>query len=131
MSEMIYRCWTKATRREKGNPRLSFNWAVSRRAWFQIFPDRVQCGDWVLPLDELEGAVLYEGRQSWIPVRVLELRTARGTYQFGFNPWVTVERHLPFPFSREKVRLRHSIFSLAVRVALVLYLAYLLWHWLT
>lgn len=130
MSETIYRCWAKATKREQGKPRLSLNWALSRRAWFKIFPDRIQCGDWVLPLDEVKGAVLYEGRQSWIPVRVLKLQTERGTYQFGFNPWVTVERHLPFPFSREKIRLKYSIFSMVVRVALVLYLGFLIWRWL-
>jgi hypothetical protein len=113
MSERIYRCWTKATSREEGNPRRSLNWALSRRAWFQVFRDRVQCGDWTLPVNRVERAVLYTARQFWMPVRVLELRTEKGTYQFGFNPWVTVERHLPFPLlprngTAEALALQHS-----------------------
>lgn len=128
MSKLIYRCWTKATSREEGQPGPSLNWAISRRAWFRIYRDRVECGDWVLPVDELQHAVLYEGRQIGVPVRVLELRTERGTYQFGFNPWVAIERHLPFPFSREKIRLRYSVFSLVVRIALILYLGFFIWQ---
>lgn len=85
---MIYRCWTKATRREEGNPRFSVNWVGARRGWFQVFRDRIQCGDWVLPIEKLQRAVLYEGRSYGIPVRVLELQTEVGTYQFGFNPWL-------------------------------------------
>ena len=128
---MIYRCWTKGTRREKCPPRRSVNWAVSRRGWFRIFADRVQCGNWLIPVPEIQRAVLYHGRQFWLPVRVLELETEGGTYQFGFNPWVRVESHLAFPFSRQEVRLKYSIFSVAVRAALVLYLAFIIWRWLS
>jgi hypothetical protein len=39
-----------------------------------------------------------------------------------------VAAHLPFPFRRERVRLRYSIFSLAVRAALLAYVAYLVWR---
>lgn len=131
MADMIYRCWTKATTREQGNPRHSANWIVSRRGWFRIFPDRVECGDWVLPVTDIERAMLYRGRQLWTTVRVLELQTKTLTYQFGFNPWVAVESHLPFPFSGEKVRLKHSIFSLVVRLVLIACLAFLLWQWLS
>jgi hypothetical protein len=56
------------------------------------------------------------------------VETASGTYQFGFNPWVRVSTHLPFPHQHERVTLRYSAFSVAVRVALVAYLAYVIWQ---
>ena len=44
MTAPIYKCWTKATNREGGTLRRSHNWITSRRAWFKIFTDRIECG---------------------------------------------------------------------------------------
>ena len=128
MTDPIYQCWTKATDAESGAPRYSANWALARRARFRIYPERIECGDWVIPAGEVREAVLYEARQWFIPVYVLALSTERRTWQFGFNPWCKVAAHLPFAFRRERVRLRYSPFSIAVRVLLVGYLAFLLWR---
>lgn len=131
MSDPIYRCWTKGTRREAGPPRRSLNWALARRGWFEVHRDRVACGDWVLPASGIVRAVLYDVRQFLIPARLLELRTESETYQFGFNPWVRVERYLPFPVARERARLRLSVGSLLLRAALLGYLGLVLWRWLS
>jgi hypothetical protein len=131
MSELIYRCWTKATDAEPGPPRHSANWVVARRAWFYIYPDRVECGDWSIRRADVRDAVLFTARQMLIPVYILSVQTTERTYQFGFNPWVHVADHLPFPFRRERVRLGYSAFSITARFLLLAYLVYLVWRWST
>jgi hypothetical protein len=126
----FYQCWTKATDAEPGPPRYSANWPLARRARFKSYPDRIECCDWVIPATEVRDAVLYEARQWFIPVSVLAVSTEHRTWQFGFNPWCNVAAHLPFPFRRERVRLRYSAFSLVIRALLIAYLASLLWQFL-
>ena len=72
--------------------------------------------------------MLYKSRQGLISVSVLRLVTADSTYQFGFNPWVQLERHLPFRFRVEPVKLERSAFSLIVRLAVLTYLVFWLWR---
>jgi hypothetical protein len=55
------------------------------------------------------------------------IRTGTETYQFGFNPWAHPEKYLAIPYHEERVKLRLSPFSLAVRIVAVLLLLYLLW----
>ena len=130
MDEPTYTCWTKATDAEAGPPRYSSNWVVARRGQFRIFPDRIECGDWIVDRSAIHDAVLFEARQWLIPVYILSVQTEGKTYQFGFNPWARVGDHLPFPFRRERVRIQYSPFSIAIRVVLVAYLAYYVWRWL-
>jgi len=124
MSELRHKCWTKATHREAGEPRHSAAWVVSRRAWFKVFGDRIECGDWTIVPSSVLEAVLFETRQWFIPVFVLRLSTEDATYQFGFNPWCRVASHLPFEVERQRVKMRYSPFSLALRIAVGLLLAY-------
>ena len=128
MEALLYRCWTKATNRESGTPRRSWSWATSRRAWFKVFRDRIECGDWKIPLESIRRAVVYRGRSFLLPVRVLHLEAESGTYQFGFNPWVKIESHLPFETEWQKVRFGHSVLSVVARVVVAAYVVYWLWQ---
>ncbi len=125
MTKPLYRCWTKATNREEGEPRRSLNWVRSRRAWFEVYEDRIECGDWTIPTSAVQDAVLYEARQFLIPARVLSVEAAGVTYQFGFNPWCRAGQHLPFDVRNEKIKLGRSPFSIVVRLILLVYLIYL------
>lgn len=127
MAEPTYQCWAKATNRESGVPRRSSAWVAAKRAWFRVFADRLECGRWTIPVASIRKAILYEGRSLLMPVRVLEVQTDGGSYQFGFNPWVTVDQHLPFSVERVKTRFGYSRFSLAIRLVLFGYLAYVVW----
>lgn len=131
MNTPIYKCWTKATDRESGPPRRSHSWATSQRRWFKIFDDRVECGDWRILFRDVRKATGYRTRSLFMPVTVLELQTGERTYQFGFNPWAKPVEHLPIEVEEKRVRLRYSPLSVMVRVAVLMYLAYLLWGWLT
>ena len=127
MAEPLYKCWAKATDKDAGAHKYSLYWVTSRRAWFKVFDDRVECGDWVLPNSAIRDAVLFKSRQWFIPVSVLRLKTDRKTCQFGFNPWCRVEEHLPLEVRTEKVKARYSAFSLFLRLFLIVYLIY--WYW--
>lgn len=116
----LYRCLCKATNRETGSPRYSLNWATSRRAYFKVFADRVECGSWIILFNQIERATRFRTKQWFIPISVLEIRTSTSTYQFGYNPWANPFAHLPVPMTEETVALKYSIFSLGARVLLLL-----------
>ena len=128
MASPIYRAWTKAIRTDDRAPGYCASWMVAHRGWLNVFTDRLECGEITIPVDAVRDAVLYEARQWFIPVHILAVTIDGGTYQFGLNPWTNIGGHLPFPFRRERVRLRYSAFSIAVRVALIAYVAYWLYR---
>ena len=128
MEKPVYRAWTKATIQGEGEPRYGLHWINSRRAWFKVFGDRIECGDWTVGKSDIKEAVLFKSRQGLIPVKVLRVATADTTYQFGFNPWASVGRHLPFEFRTETVKMRYSAVSSILRLAVLAYLAYWLWE---
>ena len=128
MSDPVYRAWTKGIEGETGPPRRSTAWATARRAWLRCYPDRIECGDWVIPAADVRDAVLYDTRQALFPVSVLAVSTGARTFQFGFNPWVRVAPHLPFVVRRERVRLGYSPISIAARVMLLGWIGWWLWR---
>ena len=119
---------TKATTAEGDGVRHSINWAVARRGILEVRTDALTCGDWVIPYDEVEDAVLYGVRQMLIPGYVLVVTSRGVVYQFGLNWGRFWSRELPFPVRRERARLGYSWYSIAVRAALVGLLAFWLWR---
>ena len=120
-----FACWTKATLHEAGPPRFAASWLTARRGRLRLFDDRLACGDWTVPYASIESAVVYRLRGG-VGGSVLEVSTAKTTYQFGLNPWVAIERHLRIPFIVESVRLRYSALAVVLRVAVVAWLVYAL-----
>ena len=127
MDKPLYRAFTKGTFQGEGEPAYGLHWIASRRGWFKVFTDRVECGDWVITNASIKEAVLFKSRQGLIPVSVLRLTTGDRTYQFGFNPWARVERHLAFEFRTEAVKLKYSTASFVIRLGVLAYLMYWLW----
>lgn len=127
MGDMLHRCMTKATIAEGNDLRHSLNWALSRRAFLKVYPDRLECGDWIIPYHEMNEAILFRTRQLFIPCCVLRVKARGRIYQFGLNPGRFWAGELPFPTRRETASLGYSWFSIAIRVAVVAALAYLLW----
>ncbi len=122
-----YKAWCKATNREDSEPRYSTNWLASKRAWFKIFDDRIECGNWKIPKKSIHKAIAYKTKQMFIPVTVLLLITEGGAYQFGFNPWARPIEHLGLEFEEQSVKLKYSFFSIFIRVAALAYIGY--WAW--
>lgn len=125
---MKYKCFCKATNREDKEPRLSHNWVAAKRGMFKVFEDRVECGDWSIPYSDIESAHLYKAKQMFMPVNVLKLVTRSGNYQFGFNPWANPFKHLGVEFETSKIKLKHSVYSIVVRLVLIAYLGYWVWE---
>ena len=118
----MYKCWTKASKAEKGGPRYSHNWMFSRRAWFKIYRDRIECGDWTLPFNEIAKAVNYQTKWLVLPVSILQIETSEDVYQFGFNPWAKPFSYFPFESEEKTVRMTYSSFSYAIRLLLIGYI---------
>ena len=98
---MRYKCFCKATNREKGDPRYSHNWVAARRAFLKVYDDRIECGDWTIPYDEMERVHRFRIRSFLIPSSVLQVITKHATYQFGVNPWADPFKHLVPGIHRE------------------------------
>jgi hypothetical protein len=128
MKAPLYRAFAKGTTAEAGTPRYSANWVTARRGWFKVYSDRVECGDWVIPNESVKDAVIFEARQWFVPVHILALTTESKTWQFGFNPWARVGQHLQFPVRIDRVQLRYSAFSIALRVGVLAYAGYWLFQ---
>ena len=128
MNELRYKCQAKASDRENGSPRRGAAWVKSRRGWFKVFDDRVEFGDWIIPAAAVQEAVLFEMRQLFIPVFVLQLTAAEATYQFGCNPWSRVVRFQPFAVERRRAKLGYSAFSIVIRVVIAVAVIYWLWQ---
>jgi hypothetical protein len=84
MNKPLYTCMTKATTAEGENLRCSLNWIVARRAMLKVMPDALVCGDWRIPYDKIDEAVLFS-IWSIFPGFLLRVRVAGTIYQFGLN----------------------------------------------
>ena len=125
---MKYRCFCKATNREGEEVRFSHNWTIAKRAFFKVYEDRIECGSWNIPFSEVESAHFYKAKQMFIPVKVLQLVTEKGKYQFAFNPWADLFKYLGIEYEQSDIKLDYSTYSIVIRVFLVAYLGYLLWE---
>ena len=129
MSELLFQCMTKATNAEENQVRHSFNWVVSRRGILKVYDDRLVCGVWTILFTEITGAVLTSIRSTFfLPGYVLRIDTAGKSYHFGLNGRRFWESDLPFPIRGEKGRLGYSVYSVLVRITLLVALAYWLWQ---
>lgn len=127
MPEPLYKCWVKATDKEGGTPRYSQNWAAAKRAFFRVYDDRMECGNWLFKFDQIQNPVIYRTKQLFIPVSVLKIEFEERTYQFGFNPWVDPAKFIPMEIGEEKVKLKYSSFSIVLRLLVLAYALYFLW----
>jgi len=126
MNKPLYKCMTKATTAEGNDLRRSFNWVIARRAILQVMPDALVCGDWRIPYDKIDEAVLFS-IWSTFPGFLLRVRVGGTIYQFGLNWNPFWKKELPFTVTREKGKLNYSAYSIIVRVFLLVYVAYMVW----
>jgi hypothetical protein len=90
MSEVVYRCKTKATDREGDQFRLSFNWMLAKFYELRLTRREIQCGDWTIPYAEIDDAVLMAIAPPYILGYVLRVKSRGKTYQFRLlstSPW--------------------------------------------
>ena len=126
----VARYWTKAISDEPpGEVSRSQKWALARRGKLEVRSDCLKCGDWVLPYESISSLTLYSGWSLFLPVKVLEAVVNGRAYQFGLNGWVRIDKHLPTTLKRQPLSLKHSKFSIAVRLGVLALLAFEAWKW--
>jgi len=122
MENLLYKCMTKATDKENGDPGYSKNWIYARRAMFKIFEKQIRCGDWVIELDKIENMTLYKTKQGFFPVEILKVEMDHKIYQFGFNPWANPMKYIKMDYETKDIKLKYSKFSIIYRIFLIVIL---------
>jgi hypothetical protein len=105
------------------------DWAVSQRAIILLTDKKVICGKWTIFLEDIATAQLLKINSLLGGGQVLRIQTKDNkNYQFGMqlNPEWTTQKTLPL--SLERVKVKDSPFSLAVRIIAIGYLIYWLYE---
>ena len=123
--DALYRCLTKGVQGASEEFEYGLSWVTARRGKLEVFSDRIECGDWRIPNEEIEDAVLFKTRPAFRTCYILKIRTADESYQFGLNGNSFWEGELPFEVRREKGHLEYSNFSIAIRIVVIVFL---LWY---
>jgi hypothetical protein len=112
------------TKGDKGIER-GLDWVTSQRAVVLLTDKKIKCGQWDIPLENIETAQLLKINSLFGPGQVLKLKTMDDIhYQFGmqFNPEWTNQNVLPLTIEQGQVKT--STFSLIIRLILVGYIIY-------
>ncbi len=105
------------------------DWVTSQRAVVLLTDKKIICGKWSIPLDTIATAQLLKIKSLFGGGQVLKVQTTDDkNYQFGMqlNPEWTSQQQLPLKL--EKGQVKHSIFSIIVRLIAVGYLIYWLYE---
>lgn len=124
MSNLLYKCLTKATHKKKGDPKHSPHWITARRASFCVYDEHIKCGNWYLKVNEIKNPILFKSRQGFIKFDVIQFDYENQTYQFGFNPWAHPSKYINVDFKIEYKNMKYSTFSLIIRLILIAIIIY-------
>lgn len=126
----LYSCRCKGSDTAPLLPITTRNWALPRRAKFEILEDRIQCGDWVIPYSEVKKNTVYKTKQWPFSFSLIHLETDNRTFQFAFSKWANPAKQLPLDFTEENVKLKNSPYIVCFRIALYGYLAFEAWKYM-
>lgn len=101
------------------------DWVTSQRGVVLLTDQKLVCGKWTIPLDNISKAQLLKINSLFGGGQVLKVQTTDNkNYQFGMqlNPEWTSQQRLPLTL--EKGQIKHSAFSIIVRLIAVGYLIY-------
>lgn len=101
------------------------DWVSSQRSVLLLTSKKVVCGKWTIPIDQIQSAQLLKFRSLFGDGAVLKFQAEDGThYQFGMqiNPEWTEQQIIPLSY--EQAQIKHSTFSIALRVIAFGYLVY-------
>ena len=105
------------------------DWVTAQRAVVLLTDQKIVCGKWTILLDNVQSAQLVKINSLFGAGQVLKIQTKdEKNYQFGMqvNPEWTNQKALLLTLEDGKVK--HSVFSIMVRLFLVGYLIYWLYE---
>ncbi len=101
------------------------DWVTSQRAVVLLTDQRIVCEKWTIPLNNISTVQLLKVNSLLGNGQVLKIQTTDNkSYQFGMqlNPEWTSQQKLPLIL--EKGQIKHSAFSIIVRIMVIGYLTY-------
>lgn len=107
----------------------SLDWVTSQRAVVMLTDNKLICGKWIIPLDNIVTAKLLKINSLFGGGQVLKIQTKDYTnYQFGMqlNPEWTNQQALPLTL--EKGQVKQSAYSIIVRLIAIAFLIYWLYE---
>jgi len=123
-TEVLIADGTKA-RKVESNEEAQYEtgWATARRSILILTTQGLFCGDWTIPLSDIQEATLLQ-----IPGgSVLKVSTKDGLhYQFGMQRNPAWERQKVLPLAVQETILRYSKTSLLLRLLVLVWLAYII-----
>ncbi len=105
------------------------DWVTSQRAVVLLTDKKIVCGKWTIPLDTISTAQLLKINSLFGGGQILKIRTMDDrNYQFGMqlNPEWTSQQILSLTL--EKGQVKHSAYSIIVRLVVVGYIIYWLYE---
>jgi len=108
---------------------LGLDWVTSQRAVVMLTDRKIVCGKWTILLDTIATAQLIKINSLFGGGQVIKIQTTDDkNYQFGMqqNPEWTSQQQLTLTL--EKGQVKHSAFSIIVRLIAVGYLIYWLYE---
>lgn len=111
----------------KGNREVerSLNWATSQRAVVLLTDKRIKCGQWDIPLYNIESAQLVKINTAFGPGQVLKLETKdKENYQFGMQMNREWTKQEVLPLTLENGSVKFSLITIVLRLILLGYLIY-------
>jgi hypothetical protein len=101
------------------------DWVTSQRAVVLLTDKKIVCGKWTVPLETISSAQLIKINSMFGSGQVLKIQIENGVnYQFGMQLNSEWTNQQIFPLKLEKGQVKHSFFSIIVRLILVGFIIY-------
>lgn len=105
------------------------DWISAQRAVVMLTNKNIVCGQWIIPIEDIESSQLLGFKSRLNEGAVLKIETKDGRhFQFGMqvNPEWTDQKSLPLKL--EQTKLKHSVYSVIVRIITIGVLLYWLYN---
>ena len=128
MENILHKSMVKGIKKEGGvieagsDKWISVKWAGARRAFLHVFADRLECGDWRIPIADIIAAKLLVVPYFFTHTYLLSVQTSSGLYQFGLSPSKFWQGTLPFSATKIKVKDGKFLVFNILRFAVVVWL---------
>ncbi len=108
------------------------DWVTSQRSVILLTTKNIVCGNWSIPLDNINNVQLLEISSIFGSGQVLKIQTKDNkNYQFGMQMNKEWTNQSVLPLSLEKAKIANSLFSIMLRIFLIGYIAFLIYHQIT
>ncbi len=124
MEKIKYKCFAKGKNNNISCSTNTSNWIISKRGFLKILDNEIIFKSWRFKIENINKPVIYTINTFLFSAKILSFEYEGKEYQFGLNPWVHIEKHLPL--TPEYINEQISNKIMIIRVFLLGYLTYYL-----